>query len=280
MDSCSRRRLCLALTLGCPILPAFAVNARSISAAPGTLVRWSAPGTTHCAMKGRLWAALNDTCYYPIDLLQRPAVLTIARWGSGPKQYARVSVEPVDYGVEEIQLPDIPQAHPSPEDLKRVSKEEMVESRVWIRRESPIKFTLPLGPPSRPFPMGKAFGVKRIYNGKPAPQPHVGVDYPTPVGSPVLAVADGTVVLARDLFYAGNAVFIDHGDGLVSMYFHLGEIAVTEGETVKKGHTLGMVGSTGRATGPHLFFGVRWHGARINPDLLFEDPAKIPEVGH
>jgi hypothetical protein len=107
-------------------------------------------------MKGRVWAALNDTCYYPIDLLQRPAVLTVARWGSGPKQYARVSVETVDYGVEEIQLPDIPQAHPSPEDLKRVSKEELVESRVWILRESPIKFTLPLGPPSRPFPKGKA----------------------------------------------------------------------------------------------------------------------------
>jgi murein DD-endopeptidase MepM/ murein hydrolase activator NlpD len=85
-------------------------------------------------------------------------------------------------------------------------------------------------------------------------------------------------VLATDLFFAGHAVFIDHGAGLVSMYFHLGDIDVTEGQDVKKGQTLGKVGSTGRATGPHLFFGVRWHGARINPDPLFEDPAKIPDV--
>jgi murein DD-endopeptidase MepM/ murein hydrolase activator NlpD len=98
------------------------------------------------------------------------------------------------------------------------------------------------------------------------------------VGSPVLAVADGTVVLARDLFYA-NAVFIDHGDSLVSMYFHLGEVAVTAGKDIKKGHTLGTVGSTGRATGPHLFFGVRWHGARINPDLLFEDRPRSQKYG-
>jgi murein DD-endopeptidase MepM/ murein hydrolase activator NlpD len=120
--------------------------------------------------------------------------------------------------------------------------------------------------------------VKRIFDGKPAPQPHTGTDYPIPVGSPVLAVADGTVVLAADLFFAGNAVFIDHGDGLVSMYFHLAGLDVTAGEEIKKGHAIGKIGSTGRATGPHLFFGVRWHGARINPDLLFQDPAKIPDV--
>src|ERR1700722_17488193 len=94
---------------------------------------------------------------------------------------------------------------------------------------------------------------------------------PTPIGSPVLAVADGKVALAADLFFPGNAVFIDHGDGLVSMYFHLAEINVKAGDDLKKGHILGKVGSTGRATGPHLFFGVRWHDARINPDLLFEN---------
>jgi murein DD-endopeptidase MepM/ murein hydrolase activator NlpD len=98
------------------------------------------------------------------------------------------------------------------------------------------------------------------------------------VGTPVLAVADGTVVVAKDMFFEGNAVFIDHGDGLISMYFHLSEIKVQAGQEVKKGHTLGRVGSTGRATGPHLFFGVRWHDARIDPQFLLEDPGKIPTV--
>jgi murein DD-endopeptidase MepM/ murein hydrolase activator NlpD len=207
-----------------------------------------------------------------------PGIIPIARSGSGPRQYARISVGPFDFGTEEIELPDIPQAHPSAADLKRVSREQLLESKVWIRKESPARFVLPLGPPSTPFPKGKSFGVKRVFNGKPAPQPHTGIDYPVPLDSPVLAVADGTVVLAADLFYAGNAVFIDHGDGLVSMYFHLSGIDVTAGQDVRKGQTLGKVGSTGRATGPHLFFAIRWHGARINPDPLFEDPAKIPDV--
>jgi murein DD-endopeptidase MepM/ murein hydrolase activator NlpD len=229
-------------------------------------------------MKGRSWNALNETCYYPIDILQKPGVLTVARWVAGRREYARVTVMPYDYGVETIELSDIPQAHPSPEDLKIASRDKLLESKIWIRREGPARFTLPLGPPSKPFPRGKGFGVQRIYNGKADPQPHMGVDYPTPEGSPVIAVADGTVVLAQNSFFAGNAVFIDHGNGLVSMYFHLAKIDVMPGEKVEKGHALGTVDSTGRSTGPHLFFGVRWHNARIDPDFLFEDVAKIPEI--
>jgi len=270
----------LALAFGCWTSPmrSATVGRPTITAYPGTLVRWTVPGTLHCGMNGRLWAALLETCYYPIDLLQKPGIINISRWGSGPREYARISVEPLDYGTEEIELPDIPQAHPSPDDLKRVLRDQLLESKIWRRREAPARFTLPLGLPARPFPPGKSFGVNRVFDGKPAPQPHTGVDYPVPVGSPVLAAAQGTVVLAADLFYAGNAVFIDHGDGLVSMYFHLAGIDVTPGQEVKKGHVLGTIGSTGRATGPHLFFAVRWHGARINPDSLFEDPAKIPDV--
>ena len=106
----------------------------------------------------------------------------------------------------------------------------------------------------------------------------MGSVYPVSVNAPVLAVADGTVVLAQDLFYPGNAVFIDHGDGLISMYFHLSEIDVQAGQQVRKGDNLGRVGTTGRSTGPHLFFGVCWHSARIDPRFLLEDPAKIPAL--
>src|SRR5947199_3043847 len=70
----------------------------SISVPPGGLVRWSAPGTKHCAMKGRSWAALRGTCYYPVDLEQRPALIAIARWGTGPRRIAHISVEAYDYG--------------------------------------------------------------------------------------------------------------------------------------------------------------------------------------
>ncbi len=270
-----------ALALVCSIAPAALAaqgHEATISAAPGTLVRWVATGTKRCSMKGRSWAALEETCYFPIDILQKPGIITIARWGTGRKEFARISVEPNDYGTEEITLPDIPQANPSPGDLRRDARDQALLSKVWMRKEGPAQFTLPLGAPARPLPAGKSFGVKRVYNGKLASQPHMGNDYPVPVGSPVLAVADGTVVAAKEMFFEGNAVFINHGDGLISMCFHLSEIKVQVGQEVKKGDTLGRVGSTGSATGPHLFFGIRWHDARIDPQFLFEDPSKIPAV--
>ena len=273
-----RRLLLGALTLGCS--PAWAAQGHvpTISAAPGTLVRWGAPGTTRCAMNARSWAALKETCYYPIDLQQQAGHISITRSGSGHSKSARIAVEPFDYGTEEITLPDIPQANPSAKDLQRDARDRALLAKVWRRKEGPARFTLPLDAPARPMPKGKSFGVKRVFNGKPASQPHTGTDYPTPVGTPVLAVADGTVVIAEDLFFEGNAVFIDHGDGLISMYFHLADIKVEAGQEVKKGHSLGRVGSTGRATGPHLFFGVRWHNARIDPQFVLENPGKIPNV--
>jgi murein DD-endopeptidase MepM/ murein hydrolase activator NlpD len=250
----------------------------ALSVAPGALVRWSVPGTKRCGMGKRAWAPLGDTCYFPIDLEQKPGVITVVRRGASRSETARIRIEPRSYGTQEIELPDIPQANPSPADLKRNERERILLAKIFSRREAPPTFSLPLGKPANPLPEGKSFGVDRIFNGKPAVQPHMGSDYAVPANAPVLAAADGTVVLAQDLFYPGNAVFIDHGDGLVSMYFHLSEIDVQAGQEVRMGDKLGLVGTTGRSTGPHLFFGVRWHNARIDPRFLLEDPAKIPAL--
>lgn len=229
-------------------------------------------------MHGRVWPALEEACYYPVDILQKPGILPITRWTGKRRATARLSVESHDYGTEDIQLPDIPQAHPSPEDERRNAREQLGIAKVWKRRERPARFTLPLGAPANPLPTPKTFGFTRLFNGKLAEQPHMGADYAIPTGTPILAVADGTVVLAEDLFYPGNAVFIDHGDGLVSMSFHLSEIDVKPGEEVRRGQKIGLAGATGRATGPHLFFAVRWHGARIDPEFLLGDPGRIPSV--
>jgi murein DD-endopeptidase MepM/ murein hydrolase activator NlpD len=269
--------LTLVCLIPCPVSTAQAHPA-TISAIPGSLVRWSAPGATRCTMRGRSWAALEGTCYYPVDLLDKPGPIAVAISGTGPRKFARISVEANDYGTEEITLPDIPQAHPSPQDLKRDAGDRALLAKIWRTKEGPAKFTLPLGPPVRPMSPAKSFGVKRVYNGKDAEQAHMGSDYDSPVGSPILAVAAGTVVFANEMFFEGNAVFIDHGDGLISMYFHLSDIKVQAGQEVKKGETLGREGATGRATGPHLWFGVRWHDARINPKFLLEEPGKIPAV--
>ena len=276
-----RRVLAAAVMCLCSISRPGAAEPRSrptVSANPGTLVRWSVPGTKRCGMSGRSWGALQETCYYPIDLLQKPAVIEVSRIGASGRERARIRVEAYTYGSENLDLGDIPQANPSAEDLKRNAREQLRVARIWSRKEVPARFTLPLGPPANPLPPPKTFGWNRSFNGKPATQPHMGADYALTTGTPIVAVADGTVVLAEDLFYPGNAVFIDHGNGLVTMYFHLSELAVASGREVTKGEKIGLAGATGRATGPHLFFGVRWHKARIDPQPLLEDPAKIPAI--
>jgi murein DD-endopeptidase MepM/ murein hydrolase activator NlpD len=121
------------------------------------------------------------------------------------------------------------------------------------------------------------FGSRRFFNNEPR-SPHTGADYSAAKGEPVFSVADGQIVLADDLFFSGLSAFIDHGDGLISMYFHFSEILVEQGEEVVRGQRIGRVGQTGRATGPHLHFGVRWHGARINPELLLESPTAIAAI--
>ncbi len=254
-------------------------QALSISSGPGTVVKWTIDGATRCGMKTRTWQPLKGVCYYPIDL-ETPAGtrIPISLTAAGRAYSGRIIVEALDYGSEDITLPDIPQAHPSASDLARDARDRAKLAKIFTRPDGPAQFTLPLGPPAHPLPPGKAFGAKRSFDGKPAAQPHMGIDYPTPVGSPVIAVAKGTVMMAEEMFFEGNAVFVDHGDGLVSMYFHLADIKVDAPQKVERGALLGHVGSTGRATGPHLFFGIRWHDARIDPKFLLEEPVKIPEI--
>ena len=117
------------------------------------------------------------------------------------------------------------------------------------------------------------FGSRRIINGQPR-RPHSGEDIAAPNGTPVLAINSGTVVLTVDHFFSGKGVILDHGLGIFSMYFHLSEIDVENGQTVKKGETIGKVGSSGRATGPHLHWGVRVNGSRVNPFALTTLPLK------
>jgi Peptidase family M23 len=109
-----------------------------------------------------------------------------------------------------------------------------------------------------------SFGKRRIINGEPR-NPHSGEDFAAPEGSRVVAANDGVVSLVGDHFFSGHSIFIDHGDGLYTMYFHLSKVLVAPAQHVRKGDVIGLVGSSGRATGPHLHWGARLNGARINP---------------
>jgi murein DD-endopeptidase MepM/ murein hydrolase activator NlpD len=113
-------------------------------------------------------------------------------------------------------------------------------------------------------PANSAFGSRSVFNGQ-ARSPHAGADFLSPAGTPVKAPAGGRVVLARDLYYSGNTVIIDHGLGLFSFFAHFSAIGVHDGDEVKTGEVLGRVGATGRVTGPHLHWAVRLNGARVDP---------------
>jgi murein DD-endopeptidase MepM/ murein hydrolase activator NlpD len=117
-----------------------------------------------------------------------------------------------------------------------------------------------------------SFGMRRVFNGVPK-APHAGLDIRAPQGQVVRAPAAGVVVLMGDFFFSGNAVFIAHGEGVVSLLCHLSKISVKEGQSLRAGDPIGEVGSTGRATGPHLHWSLSLNNARVNPKLFLRPPA-------
>lgn len=151
--------------------------------------------------------------------------------------------------------------------LARVRADQAAVGHVWATGDATRRWQ---GPFLRPVEadVSDNFGVRRVFNGQPR-APHNGVDFGAPTGTPVVAPADARVALAGDLYFSGGTIILDHGAGLFTTYFHLSRLDVAVGEVVRPGQPIGAVGSTGRSTGPHLHWGARLHGARVNPlDLL------------
>jgi murein DD-endopeptidase MepM/ murein hydrolase activator NlpD len=157
---------------------------------------------------------------------------------------------------------------PSPEQLKQIDEDQKIKqdylNRVTADREWNGTFTAPAD-----AAISDVFGSQRIFNGK-AQRPHFGLDFRVPSGTPVAAMNDGTVLLARPLYFEGNFIVLDHGQGLLTLYLHLSEFKVKEGDFVKRGQIIGLSGGTGRATGPHLHVAVRWQGTYLDPARLMQ----------
>ena len=148
----------------------------------------------------------------------------------------------------------------------RIAAEAQELARIWTESSTTRLWA---GTFVKPVPQeaNSAFGTRSIYNGQ-ARSPHGGADFASPAGTPILAPNAGRVVLAKDLYYTGGTVIIDHGLGLISLFAHLPAIAAKPGETVATSAVAGRVGATGRVTGAHLHWTVRVNGARIDPMAL------------
>ena len=179
-------------------------------------------------------------------------------------------VSPREFPVQEMTLPKA-MAEFDPPTLARIKAEAEELSR-RLSRVTPPRRRPPFLPPVERY-LPANFGARRVINGEPR-MPHAAVDIHLPEGTPVFAIADGRVAFAGEQFFGGKSVVIDHGGGVFSVYYHLKEYSVPEGREIARGDRIGSVGATGRATGPHLHFGVRVPGGRVDPTLLLALPGR------
>ena len=154
----------------------------------------------------------------------------------------------------------------SASDLARHRKEKAKALKVFKVFDTELEPDLAMLKPVD-GPYSSPFGLKRFFNGEPR-NPHSGLDIAAPSGTPIKAPAQGKVVLTGDFFFNGNVVYVDHGQGMISMFCHLSEVGVKVGDKLEKGQILGKVGATGRVTGPHLHWSLSLNNARVDPILL------------
>lgn len=212
--------------------------------------------------KGRKYSALIG-----IDMDTKPDTYELTLYvedisGKETRKEYQFRVKPAKFGTQKLTLPPS-KVTLDEETLKKVDVEKEKIGKVWeILTEDRLwdgKFIPPVA-----GKMSDNFGLRRIINGEQK-SPHTGVDVDAPEGAPVKASNSGRAIFSDDQFFSGKTLIIDHGLGLFTMYFHLSEILIADGANVKKGAVVAKVGKTGRATGPHLHWGARLNGARINP---------------
>lgn len=231
----------------------------------GVTVRWSGHDVPFIR-DGDRWAALVG-----VDLDSRPgehAVNVTFSYADGRTNTVRepVVVREQKYPTTELHVEER-YVELAPEDQARAEREAAETSAIYDTFTPQRYWSAPFRVPVKGARDGRNFGHRRVFNGQPR-SPHSGADLRASTGTPVLAANRGRVVLAKELFFSGNAVYLDHGYGLYTTYLHLSRIDVEVGQIVEQGERIGLAGATGRVTGPHLHWGVRLLDARVDPFSL------------
>jgi murein DD-endopeptidase MepM/ murein hydrolase activator NlpD len=170
------------------------------------------------------------------------------------------------YPAQHITLKNKRQVNPNPDDLARIRQESALQNEAYATFSNADPSNVLFDPPVKGR-LSSPFGLKRFFNGEPR-NPHSGLDFAVPKGTPVQTPASGRIILVGNYFFNGNTVFVDHGSGLISMFCHLSSIDRKLGDYVSRYDVIGKVGSTGRSTGPHLHWNVSLNNARVDPAIF------------
>lgn len=183
----------------------------------------------------------------------------------------QIEIGAFKYAEQRLNVKNQDYVDPNQDQLARYATEAKEQNDIYSSFSKGLAADFPsfIRPTAGKF--SNSFGRKRFFNGEER-APHSGLDIPAPVGQKVVAPASGTVVGTGNYFFNGQTVLIDHGQGLISMFCHLSEIKVQKGQTIKQGEVLGLVGKTGRVTGPHLHWGMSLNNARVDPQLFLSTP--------
>lgn len=241
----------------------------------GSLLRGQLPRGAEVTLDG-IALAVNRQGKFVFGF-ERDAELThILKWtlADGSEGEYAFSLSPREYNVQRIDGLAQDMVSPPKAVLERIRNDsaKVARARSGVRNYDAVftRFSWPAK-----GPITGVYGSQRILNGEPK-RPHFGVDIGGPIGTPVVAPADGIVVLADDLYYSGNTLILDHGMGVYSTFLHMDSITVSPGQTLSKGELMGTIGETGRATGPHLDWRINLGPMRLDPALLVSEPS-IPE---
>jgi len=204
---------------------------------------------------------------------QKKSTKIVAHFTDSTTETRELAPEARKYEVQSISgLPE-QEAHPTePDILARIARENRMIVEARKRDSSGLAFSEPFDWPVSGI-ISSLFGSRRVLNGAPS-SPHFGIDIAAPEGTPIHAPADGAVSLAEPDFYlTGGTTVLDHGHGVFTIYIHQSALKTTAGDVVKRGGTIGLVGMKGRATGPHLHWGLNWFQMKLDPSLSTRTPA-------
>jgi murein DD-endopeptidase MepM/ murein hydrolase activator NlpD len=203
-----------------------------------------------------------------IPLAEKPGELKVKVSTPDGTTEVPFSIKDKSYRTQNITVKNQRHVDPNPTDLTRIAGETKRSDAALSKFTPTASPSLQLMSPVEGV-RSDSYGSRRVFNGQPR-NPHSGMDIAAPKGTPIRSPAAGTVVEAGDFFFNGNTLYIDHGDGLVTMYCHLDTIKVKAGDRVSAGDLIGTVGATGRVTGPHLHWGVALNRAMVDPALFLE----------